>query len=281
MSGYRFCRSDDLGLLASAHDSCLAEPVEGEAPLAVADLKLLAREIDLWSSSCMLALAGDRPVGVLLAAKRERASLVYRIGVHPDHRRRGHGRHLLDSLGRKAAILGPPRLVAEVPDDRPGAQAFFEACGWRPGATYADFELGPLPDAEGPLEPAEPVTLDDVVGSGAWEPGAKRSWERELETLKRRAGRLEGLGVVSDRLEAWVLHRRARDGRREVVALGHAPGEQARVVLGILVRRLACGESAAVVVPRVSFEEIDPSLLESWGFRRTRGYRGYAIAATG
>ena len=30
--------------------------------------------------------------------------------------RQGHGRHLLTSLSSKLAILGPPRMVAEVPE---------------------------------------------------------------------------------------------------------------------------------------------------------------------
>ena len=66
----------------------------------------------------MVAFEGREPVGVLLGAKRRDATLVHALRVHPEHRRRGHARHLLTSLGQKLAILGPPRLVAEVPADR-------------------------------------------------------------------------------------------------------------------------------------------------------------------
>ena len=58
---------------------------------------------------------GRDPVGVLLGAKRPRRRWSTASRVHPEHRRRGHGRHLLTSLGPKLAILGPPRIVAEVP----------------------------------------------------------------------------------------------------------------------------------------------------------------------
>ena len=43
---------------------------------------------------------------------------------------RKHGRHLLESLGSKLAVLGPPRMVAEVPAALGDARAFFAALGW-------------------------------------------------------------------------------------------------------------------------------------------------------
>ena len=73
-------------------------------------------DLQVWCSSCMVAFVGTDPIGVLIGAKRPSVTLVHRIAVHPDHRRQGHGRHLLDSLGSKLAILGPPRIVAEVPE---------------------------------------------------------------------------------------------------------------------------------------------------------------------
>ena len=45
MASYRFCRSDDLALLAEAHNACYQPYVDGAAPLSVDDLKRSAREI--------------------------------------------------------------------------------------------------------------------------------------------------------------------------------------------------------------------------------------------
>jgi len=280
MPGYRFCRTDDIPLLAEAYDRCYAQHVDGAARLTVDELKLDIRELDLWASSCVVAVEGDEPVGVVLAAKREHETLIHRIGVHPDHRRRGHGRHLLDSLKQKLVILGPPRLLAEVPEEWAEARSFFESCGYRPEWSCADFVLAsPAPPVDaGPL--AVQIRLDDVVESRAWDRGGQRSWERSLETLRNRREQLEGLAVASDeRIEAWLLWRRNPAGEREVVALGAAPGGRSSDILGILVHHLSRQESSTVTVPRVCPGEVDFALLESWGFRRTAGYVAHAIDA--
>src|SRR3954447_24872534 len=116
-----------MGLLVEAHERCRGPEAAGEPGLDRAVFKRLIRDLDLWCSSCMVACEGREPVGVLLGAKRAEATLVYALRVHPEHRRREHGRHLLPSLGKKLAILGPPRLVAEVPADREAACAAFAA----------------------------------------------------------------------------------------------------------------------------------------------------------
>jgi GNAT superfamily N-acetyltransferase len=278
VSGYRFCRTDDVPLLVAAYNRCYAAHVEGAAPLTVEEFKRGVRELDLWASSCMVALSDTEPIGVLLAAKRERETLIHRIGVHPQHRRQGHGRHLLESLGRKLAILGPPRLVAEIPERWPDALRFFERCGYRREGSFADFRC------DSPRRPTEAaalaVTLDELVDGGAWDEGIRRSWERSLQTVRNRGEQLEGLAVASDeRIEAWVLSRRRDTDSRELVGLGSARGERGRAVLGILVAQLCGREASAVVVPRISPEEVPYDLLEAWGFERTAAYVAYAAEA--
>lgn len=130
MSGYRFCRSDDVSLLVEAYNRCFRPHFPGKLELTVDAFKRLVRGIDLWTSSCMVAIAGDEPIGVLLAGKREHENLVYRIGVHPDHVGREHGSHLLTSLSQKLAILGPRRIVVELPEEQPGWRTFFERSGF-------------------------------------------------------------------------------------------------------------------------------------------------------
>ena len=90
-----------------------------------AAFKRSIRDLQVWCSSCMVAFSGSDPIGVLIGAKRPSGTLVHKIAVHPDHRRQGHGRHLLTSLGSKLAILGPPRIVAEVPETLAPARELF------------------------------------------------------------------------------------------------------------------------------------------------------------
>ena len=89
----------------------------------------------------MVAFSGSDPIGVLIGAKRPSGTLVHKIAVHPDHRRQGHGRHLLDSLGSKLAILGPPRMIAEVPETLAPACGLFSASGYVREALLTDYVL--------------------------------------------------------------------------------------------------------------------------------------------
>ena len=116
LSSYRFCRTDDVALLVDALNRCWAPYFPDEPPVTPASFKRSIRHLQVWCSSCMVAFSGADPIGVLIGAKRPSGTLIHKIAVHPDHRRQGHGRHLLTSLGSKLAILGPPRMIAEVPE---------------------------------------------------------------------------------------------------------------------------------------------------------------------
>lgn len=281
MASYRFCRSDDIPLLVEAHNDCCAIHQPGEPPLTVEGFKRDINELNLWSSSCALALVDGQPVGVVLATKRDRATLIHRIGVKKSHQRQGHGRHMLTSLSNKLAILGPPRLEVELPVDDPDLERFFMACGYQPGEAFSDFVLATPPPLPAAAELAIPITLDDITGSGAWEPAIPRSWERTLQTLTNRKEQLSGLAVASDtRIEAWLLYfTPSQGGPTRVLAMGGPPGQQSRSLLAILMARCAGEAAAGVTIPRVSPTEIEFAQLEGWGFRRTRDFRTYAATA--
>ena len=279
MSGYRFCRTDDVPLLVEAYNRCYAVHFDGAPAMTVSDFKKDTRELDLWASSCMIAFSGDELVGVLLGGKRDAETLVHSIGVHPEHHRRGHGQHLLQSLRRKLGILGPPRLVAEIPAEWPQACRFFEACEFAAEDRFADFVRSKPSAAADASDLAVPVTLDEVVESGAWG-DVPRSWSRSLVSLTKRKEALAGLAVVSDvRIEAWLLHEPRQGGGREIAALGCAGGPEGETLLGILVQRASPPEVNPVSISRVSEREVPFARLSSWGFRCTREYLGYAALA--
>src|SRR6266700_1363822 len=141
MSAYRFCRTDDIGLLVDALNRCWAPYFPDEPPMTPAAFKQSIRDSQIWCSSCMVDFSGSDPIGVLIGAKRPSATLVHKIAVHPDHRRQGHGRHLLASLGSKLAILGPPRMIAEVPGTLAATCGLFGASGYVREALLTDYVL--------------------------------------------------------------------------------------------------------------------------------------------
>src|SRR5262249_34127885 len=151
--------------------------------------------------------------GVLIGAKRSSATLVHKIAVHPDHRRQGHGRHLLASLGSKLAILGPSRIVAEVPVTLAPAGALFTACGYVEEAILTDYVLdGPALSERGSASRVEglviPVTVDDLAANGLLgQLDRQVCWKRSDETLMARKDEITGFAVASDeRIEAYLLY---------------------------------------------------------------------------
>jgi len=285
MPGYRFCRTDDIALLARAVNRCFVVHGPEHVPLSTDDFKREIRELDVWCSSCMVASADGEPIGVVTGAKREHETLIHRLGVHPDHVRRGHARHLLESLSQKLAVLGPPRIVAEVPCDLAHACALFESVGYRAELALADFTLlEPLPPPAAMAEVAE-ASLDDLLSCGALDPAvmssSARSWARAVPTLQNRKDQLRGVAIASDtRVEAWALYRdlpvQGEPGRREIVSVGRADdSSDTRILLEIAIRVACQAGGLAVSLPKVSADEVSWSLLESLGFRKSRSYTRY------
>jgi GNAT superfamily N-acetyltransferase len=209
MSSYRFCRTDDVSLLVDALNRCWSPHFPGQAAMTPAAFKRSIRDLQVWCSSCMVAFSGPDPIAVLIGAKRPSATLIYKLAVHPDHQRQGHGRHLLASLSSKLAILGPPRMVAEIPEPLAPTRELFVASGYVQEAVLTDYLLDV---DERPVESARmiviPVTIDDLEANGLLGVSdSETCWERSVETLRARKDEIEGIAVASDEsIEAYVLY---------------------------------------------------------------------------
>ncbi len=301
---YRFCRTDDIGLLVDALNRCRSPYFPGEPPVTPASFKRSIRDLQVWCSSCMVAFSGPDPIGVLIGAKRPSGTLVHTIAVHPDHVRQGHGRHLLASLSSKLAILGPPRIVAEVPEALVSACGLFSACGYVEEARLTDYVLEIGAACHDPSTGASrwviPVTVDDLAANGLLDDGAPRiCWKRSVETLTARKDDIAGLAVASDeRIEACLLY--IKDGAgAEIVsfrsfiddpstALGAGPstalGAGPSTALGAgggarlkqLLARLGAG---TLRFPKVHPAEISKEVLETLGFRPAGGHLLYAATS--
>jgi len=56
---YRFCRTDDIGLLVDALNRCWAPYFPDEPPITPAAFKRSIRDLQVWCSSCMVAFSGS------------------------------------------------------------------------------------------------------------------------------------------------------------------------------------------------------------------------------
>jgi len=264
-----------------------------------AAFKRSIRDLQVWCSSCMVAFSGSDPIGVLIGAKRPSGTLVHKIAVHPDHRRQGHGRHLLASLGSKLAILGPPRIVAEVPETLAPAGELFNASGYVEEALLTDHVLEGRPLSERSNGARVegfviPVTVDDLAANGllgeshpqAGAPAARLlrggvevCWQRSVETLTARKDDIAGLAVASDeRIEAYVLYVNHGMEETEIVSLrSFIDDGEAR--LQQLLSQLGARGMKTFRFPKVHPAEIAMEGLQTLGFSPAGGHRLYAAKA--
>jgi GNAT superfamily N-acetyltransferase len=271
LSSYRFCRTDDVALLVEALNRCWAPYFPDEPPVTPASFKRSIRDLQVWCSSCMVAFSGADPIGVLIGAKRPSGTLVHKIAVHPDHRRQGHGRHLLTSLGSKLAILGPPRMIAEVPETLDAACKLFGASGYVQEALLTDYVLEREETDAREVGFVIPVTVDDLAANDLLgQDHPLTCWERSVETLAARKDDIAGLAVASDeRIEAYLLYDFQILSLRSFVEDGGARLRQLLARLGMGTFRF----------PKVHPAEISKELLETLGFRPAGRHHLFAARA--
>ena len=281
MSAYRFCRSDDIGLLVDALNRCWAPHFPDEPIMTPAAFKRSIRDLQVWCSSCMVAFDGSDPIGVLIGAKRPSGTLIQKIAVHPDHLRQGHGRHLLASLGSKLAILGPPRIVAEVPVTLAPACGLLSACGYVQEALLTDHVLQSV-DIDASMVAGGrlviPLTVDDLAANGLLESAAPVCWERSLETLNARKGEIEGLAAASEeQIEAYILYVR-HEAEAQIVSM-RSLIEDGGLRPKQLLSQLCAQGLKTFSFPKAHPEEISEDFLNTLDFRPTRAYRLMAATA--
>lgn len=305
MTAYRFCRTDDMGRLVEAHNHCWLPHHPGTPPLTLPQFKQLVRERQLWCSSCLVAYEGEEPIGYLFGCKRAHETLLHRFAVHPAHLRRGHGRHLLTSISSKLAILGPPRLVVETPEDAGAALGLLGACGYEQAETLTDWIRPAGPPPGGKEEPGDlfiPVTAAELQANRLLEDAASPAslaaaspalgtaalppWERTAQTLLAMGDRLSGTALVrEERILAAILYigpaaggaGEAPEGGRILRLQTVDPGGAER--LDRLVARLIAEHPDPWIFPRGLPDEPAVASLARLGFEPGRRFLRMAAAA--
>jgi len=87
----------------------------------------------------MVAEHDDRVVGFHVFEMHQARLHILNFAVHPDYRRRGIGRQMLDGLSRKLTLQRRNRIVCEVRETNLDAQLFFYSQGYRVVGVIRDF----------------------------------------------------------------------------------------------------------------------------------------------
>ncbi|HEY7523735.1 MAG TPA: GNAT family N-acetyltransferase [Candidatus Limnocylindrales bacterium] len=142
----------------------LVRPLETDDLAAVRGIMDASRRVDAIPGfvasevdRALLRISAD-PHGTLLAIDDGRVvgyctPLRDDLTIHPDHRRRGHGRRLVAAARSLVASRGEDELVLYVPPHLPASGAFAASLGFRYRSSLWQFELSPeipVPDAAFP-----------------------------------------------------------------------------------------------------------------------------------
>jgi ribosomal protein S18 acetylase RimI-like enzyme len=91
----------------------------------------LRRAVANSPAHVLVAEVGGRLVGSVIGTFDGWRGNIYRLAVHPDHRRKGVARALVAEVEAKLTRQGAKRITALVEKDHPWAMNFWEAVGYR------------------------------------------------------------------------------------------------------------------------------------------------------
>jgi ribosomal protein S18 acetylase RimI-like enzyme len=114
----------------------------GATPSPTDDAASLRRAIAAGPALVLVAEVGGRLVGSVIGAFDGWRAHLYRLAVHPGHRRRAIARRLVAEAERRVAGRGAKRLTALVEKDHPEAVAFWRAAGYGPDERMVRFVRG-------------------------------------------------------------------------------------------------------------------------------------------
>jgi GNAT superfamily N-acetyltransferase len=211
---------------------------------------------------------GERPVALILVARRGWTARIAAMGIVPSHRARGLGRLALGEVIDDLHTLGDRRLLLEVIDTNEPAVRLYRSLGFEPRRRLIGYRR---PAAAGsPTAVADLVEIDplSIARRLAEEGPADLPWLLAPETLAAIAAPARGLSLAGEAfaivepapqpaslaLRTLFVNRDAR-GR----GLGHA-----------MISALAAAHPEQDLLISANFpEELVPSFMACTGFERT------------
>jgi GNAT superfamily N-acetyltransferase len=89
-----------------------------------------------WLEKVVVASGALRPID-------EHTAELRRMFVHPDYRRKGFARAMLERLEGEARALGYALIRLETGYKQEAAMTLYQACGWRPIAPFGEYASDP------------------------------------------------------------------------------------------------------------------------------------------
>jgi [ribosomal protein S18]-alanine N-acetyltransferase len=124
----------DIPVLTALHAACFAAP--GDQPWTQ---RSFSEILQMPGAGARIAALGAEPVGFAVARVVADEAELLLIGIHPAHRRAGHGRMLLDHVAEALRVAGAARLFLEVAENNEAATAFYRKAGFEPVGRRAKY----------------------------------------------------------------------------------------------------------------------------------------------
>ena len=93
--------------------------------------KDIARKLADGEELFLVGLAGDRVIAAVMGGYDGHRGWIYYLGVHPDFRRRGYARFMVNAVTERLKALGCPKINLMIRKDNTGAMGFYSRIGYQ------------------------------------------------------------------------------------------------------------------------------------------------------